>query len=147
LAFGREQSNTTASNAHATDAPASVNDVKVAVQESPQHFQDVYKLQEELGKGAFSTVYRGIHKRTGQKYAVKVVKEEGLPKDDEEALHLEVEILQGMDHPHIIRLYQFFDEQKHYYLVTELMEGGELFDRIVQKVSNAVPCTIFLAMC
>lgn len=40
-----------------------------------------------------------------------------------------------MNHPNIMILYDFFAEDKYYYLVTEFMEGGELFDRIVEKVS------------
>ena len=38
-----------------------------------------------------------------------------------------------MEHAHIIRLYDVFEEPANYYLVTEKMSGGELFDRIVQK--------------
>lgn len=40
-----------------------------------------------------------------------------------------------MNHPNIMILYDFFAEDRYYYLVTEFMEGGELFDRIVEKVS------------
>jgi hypothetical protein len=45
----------------------------------------------------------------------------------------EIDILKEMRHPNIIRLYDTFDEKEYYYLVTEKMMGGELFDRIVQK--------------
>lgn len=39
-----------------------------------------------------------------------------------------------MNHPNIMILHDFFAEEKYYYLVTEFMAGGELFDRIVEKV-------------
>lgn len=42
-------------------------------------------------------------------------------------------MLTELKHKHIIRLYDVFDEAQFYYLVTEKMMGGELFDRIVQK--------------
>lgn len=42
-------------------------------------------------------------------------------------------MLKELKHPNIIRLYDVFDEKQYYYLVTECMGGGELFDRIVQK--------------
>ena len=42
-----------------------------------------------------------------------------------------------MKHPNIMILHDFFSEEGHYFLVTELIEGGELFDRIVEKVSSS----------
>ncbi len=47
----------------------------------------------------------------------------------------EISILRELEHDHIVRLYEVYKEQKYYYLVTELLEGGELFDRIVSKES------------
>ena len=45
----------------------------------------------------------------------------------------EISILKELNHPNIMKLYEVYDEPLFYYLVTELMGGGELFDRIVQK--------------
>ena len=45
----------------------------------------------------------------------------------------EIAVLQELKSPNIIRLYDVFEEKQYYYLVTEKMSGGELFDRIVQK--------------
>ncbi len=39
-------------------------------------------------------------------------------------------ILKNLDHPHIVKLYELYEDQKNYYLVTEYCNGGELFDRI-----------------
>lgn len=58
-----------------------------------------------------------------------------LGDDDEMALQLEVEILSQMDHPNVVRLFEIFDDGDILYLVMELMSGGELFDRIVEKES------------
>jgi len=93
----------------------------------------MYKLQRELGSGSFSTVREGINKQTNERFAVKIVKRMDLPLEDEEALIEEVTILRGISHPNIIKLFDFFEEKHFYYLVTELMQGGELFDRIVKK--------------
>lgn len=42
-------------------------------------------------------------------------------------------ILQTLDHPHIIKLYEYFEDEKNVYLITEICKGGELFDKIVEK--------------
>lgn len=86
-----------------------------------------------MGEGAFSVVKDGSHKQTGDTYAIKIVTKAKLTPEDEVALKDEIEILQDLRHSNIIRLYDVFDEPQYYYLVTEKMGGGELFDRIVQK--------------
>ena len=58
-----------------------------------------------------------------------------LGDDDEMSLQLEVEILSQMDHPNIVKLTEIFDQGEVLYLVMELMSGGEMFDRIVEKES------------
>lgn len=75
----------------------------------------------------------GQNRRTGASYAVKIVTKAKLSKEDEIALKDEIEVLKDMEHKHIIRLHDVFEEPQHYFMVTEKMMGGELFDRIVQK--------------
>jgi len=97
-------------------------------------FDELYRLKQVLGQGAFSTVREAKHKNDPFKiYAVKCVERAKLSKEDEEALIDEVGILREFNHEHIICLYDFFQDTKMYYLVLEHMSGGELFDRIVAK--------------
>lgn len=100
---------------------------------SQAKFNDQYKLGKELGSGAFSVVKEASKKPTGDSYAVKIVTKSKLTAEDEAALKDEIQVLQELNHPNIIRLYEVFNEKEFYYLVTEKMSGGELFDRIVQK--------------
>ena len=93
----------------------------------------------ELGTGAFSRVMKAT-KRTpgsdavGAGVAVKcITKTADLKADDEASLREEVAVLKFVDHPNIIKLYDFYEEKKMFYMVIELMEGGELFERIVRK--------------
>lgn len=100
---------------------------------STKHFKEVYKLGSVLGKGAFSEVKEGTKQSDGKSYAIKIVTKSKLTSEDETALKDEIDILNGLEHKHIIRLYEVFNEERLYYLVTERMMGGELFDRIVAK--------------
>jgi serine/threonine protein kinase len=94
---------------------------------------DLYEMGEELGSGAFGTVVLCKAKSTGKKFAMKVVNRSTLNKALEEALKREIYILNELDHPSIVSLFETFSTIKTHYLVTELVEGGELFDRIVEK--------------
>lgn len=44
-----------------------------------------------------------------------------------------MEILSKLDHPHILNVYEYFEDEHHLYIVTELLTGGELFDKIIEK--------------
>eukprot|EP00596_Hydrurales_sp_CCMP1899_P006881 CAMPEP_0119034050 /NCGR_PEP_ID=MMETSP1177-20130426/1100_1 /TAXON_ID=2985 /ORGANISM="Ochromonas sp, Strain CCMP1899" /LENGTH=400 /DNA_ID=CAMNT_0006991251 /DNA_START=71 /DNA_END=1273 /DNA_ORIENTATION=+ len=97
------------------------------------NFTGKYQIGEVLGKGAFSTVRLATSKEDQKKWAAKVVDKLNLPKEDNDSLRSEVKILQMMKHDNIVTCKDFFEEAKSFYLVLEFMEGGELFDRIVQK--------------
>jgi serine/threonine protein kinase len=67
-------------------------------------------LTRDLGSGAFSVVKLGIHKVTGKQTAVKVISKKKLSDDDLAALMTEITILCELNHPHIIKCYETFDE-------------------------------------
>jgi calcium-dependent protein kinase len=45
---------------------------------------------------------------------------------------LEIEILRKLDHPNVLKLYEYFIDDENIYLITEMCRGGELFDKIVE---------------
>ncbi|KAG5176968.1 hypothetical protein JKP88DRAFT_270786 [Tribonema minus] len=96
-------------------------------------FDDLYELGPVLGKGAFSTVHLATRRSDGARYATKVVSRRKLPAIDEAALRLEAKVLLELDHPNIVRLVAWYEEKEVFYVLLELCEGGELFDRIVRK--------------
>lgn len=63
-------------------------------------------------------------------WAVKCVDRSKLEAEDEEALRIEVEVMQSLRHPHIVQLREVFDTERTFYMVLDLMTGGELFDRV-----------------
>jgi calcium/calmodulin-dependent protein kinase I len=94
--------------------------------------ESLYDVLELLGQGTFAKVKRGREKKTGDEYAIKIIDKNDLAENRESIL-TEISILKNVSHPNIIRLHQIFESKKKIYLVTELLEGGELFDMIVER--------------
>jgi len=98
-------------------------------------FREVYQLNARLKSGSFATVCRGTHRATGKKIAVKCVLRKDLPPSDDAAIYDEVLILSTLRHSYICPLIDFFEERECYFLIMELMSGGDLFDRIGKRKS------------
>lgn len=96
-------------------------------------FEQSYTIGEELGKGAYATVYKCTCLKTKKEWAVKVVdKTKAGPKDINDVQH-EVTMMKTIGvHPHVVQLHEFFDTPKSMYLIIDLLQGGMLFDRIVK---------------
>lgn len=45
----------------------------------------------------------------------------------------EISILRKLDHPNIVKIYEYFEDSKRFYIITEHIKGGELFDMIIKK--------------
>jgi len=45
----------------------------------------------------------------------------------------ELKVLEETNHPHIVRVFELMEDSKHYYIVSEIMKGGELYDQILQR--------------
>ncbi|KAH7100655.1 Pkinase-domain-containing protein [Auriculariales sp. MPI-PUGE-AT-0066] len=109
-----------------------------------------FKLIDKMGDGAFSNVYKAVELATGRKVAVKVVRKFELNSHQDGDKHLnpqfkkrprateranilkEVQIMRGTNHTNVVKLISFSESDEYYYLVLELMEGGELFHQIVK---------------
>ena len=105
---------------------------------------DVYKIAKKpLGTGAYGVVSLCVHKQTKQERAVKKVAKKKIK--NMERFEQEIKILQMLDHPNILKLYEYFEDEKNVYLVTEICKGGELFDRIIENefFSEPVAARIF----
>uniref|UniRef100_A0A8C4HSL9 non-specific serine/threonine protein kinase n=1 Tax=Dicentrarchus labrax TaxID=13489 RepID=A0A8C4HSL9_DICLA len=91
-------------------------------------FSDLYELQEDIGVGSYSICKRCVHRVSAMDYAVKII--DKIKRDPSE----EIEILMRYgQHPNIITLKDVYDEGRYVYLVTELMKGGELLDKILRQ--------------
>ena len=91
-----------------------------------------FEIQKSLGSGGFSVVYEGLHKKTNKKYALKIIDFDRLGTLDQENIQKEIEAHKNFNHPYIIKLHDFFQEQKKVYLILELCKNGNLFDHILK---------------
>ncbi|CAL7945009.1 unnamed protein product [Xylocopa violacea] len=107
-------------------------------------FKDHYDIQSEIGRGKFGTVYRCKEKASGLMLAAKVVNT--AKKEDRRAVEREVEIMRRLQHPRLIQLYDAIDTGKQIYVILELIEGGELFERVIDDdfVLTERSCAVFM---
>ncbi|KVH90932.1 Calcium-binding EF-hand, partial [Cynara cardunculus var. scolymus] len=94
-----------------------------------------YKFGKELGRGEFGVTYECQNIATGEKVACKKISKSKLRAEiDVEDVRREVEIMRHLPvHPNIVSYKDVYEDKDAIYLLMELCEGGELFDRIVAK--------------
>ncbi|XP_032082368.1 ribosomal protein S6 kinase alpha-3 isoform X3 [Thamnophis elegans] len=91
-------------------------------------FTDGYEVKQDIGVGSYSICKRCIHKTTNMEYAVKIIDKS--KRDPSEEIEI---LLRYGQHPNIITLKDVYDDGKCVFLVTELMKGGELLDKILRQ--------------
>lgn len=97
-------------------------------------FANFFKVGELLGEGNGSAIYNCLRKSTQEYYAVKHIKEKDTDQARKKTLVDEISALKLLrGGPHIVRLYDVFDEPGNMYLVFDRMCGGTLLNRIVEK--------------
>jgi len=97
-----------------------------------RRIEDSFVLEEQLGEGGFSIVYRGYNKSTRQRVAVKVMKK----KNPEVTLVMqdEVELMNAAGkHENLVGLHAVYETPKEWCLILDLADGGALFDRVVAE--------------
>ncbi|XP_067848743.1 ribosomal protein S6 kinase alpha-3 isoform X2 [Heptranchias perlo] len=91
-------------------------------------FADNYDLKEDIGVGSYSICKRCVNRSTNMDYAVKII--DRSKRDPSEEIDI---LLRYGQHPNIITLKDVYHDGKFVYLVTELMKGGELLDKILRQ--------------
>ena len=95
---------------------------------------DNYKIEEKLGEGAFGAVFRVKHKDIGVDRAMKkLTGKDQKDKEKEKEILNEIEMLKSLDHPNIVKVFEFYNTNDGYYIITEYCKEGELFDRIMES--------------
>jgi len=93
-----------------------------------------YKKLNFLGEGSFAAVYRVQNRITDSIRAMKIInKSASCSAEDDKEIFNEINILRTLDHPNILKIFEFYSNKESYSIVTELCSGGELFQEIVDK--------------
>jgi calcium-dependent protein kinase len=101
-----------------------------------------YDPEGQLGVGGYGQVYLVRHKKMNLLRAMKVIPVKS--KTSGEKTEEEIELLKQLDHPNIVKLFEYFSDNDKYYLITEYCKGGDLFDLIKKKEKIfGIKCRIY----
>ena len=111
---------------------------------------DHYVKIKEIGSGAFGSVMLGKHKKSGVPCAIKVIRKSSLKLSVYQQLNTqELNVLEETVHPHITRVFELMEDNRCYYIIMELISGGNLFDMIRKErsFSETKASTIIKQLC
>ena len=95
-----------------------------------------YIISKSLGEGGYGNVVKVIHKNTGQVRAMKIIPKNNLqPGYTEQEIFREINILKKLEHPYIMKLYEFYSDEEFFYLINEFCNEGDLSEKL-QKVGR-----------
>ena len=102
-----------------------------------------YKPKKMLGSGSFGSVYEAKNTIFGSTVAMKVIKKDKENELDEQEIRNEIDILKKLSHPNIVKIYEFYVSENHYYIITEFCKEGELFSYIKNRYSERQLAVLF----
>lgn len=103
------------------------------IKENRRRFKEEYRIEPKiLGRGSFGEVRPATHIATGTTRAVKIIFKQKVGQQELIDLLNEIEIMKNIDFPYIIRVYEYFQDERYIYIVLELGGGKELFDKIIE---------------
>lgn len=91
-----------------------------------QTFNETYNIEGDLGEGKFGLVKLGVHKKTGEKVAIKIIKKDSMDQKDLELVRSEIDIMKLCRHKNIVRLLDHFENSEFIFIVMEYLAGGDL---------------------
>ncbi|HWC37184.1 MAG TPA: serine/threonine-protein kinase, partial [Acidimicrobiales bacterium] len=108
-----------------------------------------YVIGEEVGRGAWGVVIKGEHRRLGRKVAIKELPQAfAADPGVQHRFASEARLLASLDHPHIVPIFDYVEEDQLCLLVMELLPGGTVWDRVTSEgVTAETACSIVLATC
>jgi calcium-dependent protein kinase len=106
---------------------------EMLVNENKGDVLNYYTPIQTIGQGSFGKVFKVKQKLTGNIFAMKLVSKENQLKNETNKNFLnEIYILRKLSHPNILKIYEYFSNEKYWYFVMEYVSGGELYDKICE---------------
>lgn len=96
-----------------------------------------YQIKSALGSGGYGEVFLAQHRNSKSERAIKVIDKSRWNEKENEAVINEFNIVKDLDHPNLLKMYEMFEDQRHFYIITDIYKGGELFDEI--EASGSFP--------
>mmetsp|Transcript_548 Transcript_548/g.1318 ORF Transcript_548/g.1318 Transcript_548/m.1318 type:complete len:554 (+) Transcript_548:251-1912(+) len=101
---------------------------------------NAYHFEQKIGSGTYGKVYRACHKATGYTVAIKTLEKTRIEQQKmTDKVIRETKILQllseGKGHPHVVRLHEFIETEKKFYMVLDYCPGGDFFDFLAYRGS------------
>ncbi len=118
-----------------TPLPKNLIDLKIQTKDLIQkRLDDVFEHYEkisELGSGAYGIVYKVKNKVSDNLRAMKVISKELIQSGvDSNEISNEIKILSRLDHPNIMKIYEFFEDKNNFYIITEYCDEGDLASKM-----------------
>ena len=99
-------------------------DVKDYIKQLDKDSLENYQKIKRVGKGSYSSVYKVKNKSTNKIRAMKIMPK-NFQKDNNEIMR-EINILKNLDHPNVMKIYEFLEDDTNYYLIEEFCDEGDL---------------------
>jgi len=116
--------------AHTPVMPQKIPALNFSFTTSPGRIEQFYAFGKQIGKGAFSVVFEGVEKSSRQRYAIKCIKKRHIKR---KLLEREIMIMTQVRHDNILYCKEVFENDQFFFLVLEFVQGGELYDKIVES--------------
>ena len=96
-----------------------------------------YRIDQILGEGAFGTVRKAFHLQAKLDCAIKFIRKKDIKSENQKKnLQNEMELLEKLNHPGIMQIYELLHDDVNYYVVCELVSNGTLFDYLVKQTET-----------
>lgn len=95
-------------------------------------FEHYYETLSRIGSGSYGSVYKVVHKSTGLVRAMKMIRKDNYPSKKNKEFLQEIEILMKLEHPNIIKIYEYFSNKNYLFLIMEYIPGGELIENLIK---------------
>ena len=106
---------------------------------------DIYEELEELGEGAYGVVKKVCLKENPETIrAMKIIPKENIMEGQSQKLLDEIQILRKLEHPNIMKIYEYFNDSKNIYIVSELCDQGDLLGKMIKLGSMSEVVVKFL---